>query len=39
MLKHVVLFKFKETSTKEEIDNVIQSFLNLKNLVKQIKNH
>jgi len=33
MLKHIVLFKFKETSKKEEIETIISSFLNLKNKI------
>jgi hypothetical protein len=37
-LRHIVLFKFKDASSSEEIDHVVKSFMALKELVPQIKN-
>lgn len=37
ILRHMVLFKFKETATAADIDNVIKDFAGLKAKIKQIK--
>lgn len=31
MLKHIVIFKFKQASSQEAIEEIVASFLNLKN--------
>ena len=36
-LKHVVSFKFKETSSQQDIDKVVNAFRNLPNEIPQIK--
>jgi hypothetical protein len=36
-LRHVVLFKFKETSSPQDIESVIAEFNSLKGKIKQIK--
>jgi hypothetical protein len=36
-LRHMVLFTFKETSTKEEVANVVKSFTGLYGKVPQVK--
>ena len=37
MLRHVVIFKFKETCSKESIDNVITAFKALKDKIPVVK--
>lgn len=37
MLRHVVIFKFKETSSKASIDSVLKSFVSLKEKIPVIK--
>ena len=39
MLRHVVLFKFKSDATKEQVQEVVDAFGNLKNKIKQIKGY
>lgn len=36
-LRHIVLFKFKESASKEEIEKVEKAFLDLPNKIEQIK--
>lgn len=36
MLRHVVLFKFKETSSKEEVSKVVDAFRSLKGSIPQV---
>lgn len=37
MLRHVVIFKFKETSSKSSIDSVVHAFVGLKDKISVIK--
>jgi hypothetical protein len=36
MLRHVVLFKFKDTSSKEEVEKVVDAFRSLKTSIPQV---
>lgn len=36
-LRHVVLFKFKDTSSQSDVDMVCQAFANLRNEIPEIK--
>ncbi len=36
MLRHVVLFKFKETSSKEEVSKVVDAFRSLKGSIPEV---
>jgi hypothetical protein len=36
-LQHVVIFKFKETSSKSSVDSVVQAFVGLKDKISVIK--
>ncbi len=36
LLRHVVLFKFKDSSSENEIERIVQSFMSLKNRVPQV---
>jgi hypothetical protein len=37
MLRHVVIFKFKESSSKESVDSVVKAFVGLKDKISVIK--
>ena len=37
MLKHVVLFKFKESASKENIQSLVDAFKGLKSSIKEVK--
>ena len=36
MLRHVVMFKFKETSSKEDVQKVVDAFRSLKKAIPQV---
>jgi hypothetical protein len=36
MLRHVVLFKFKDTSSKEDVQKVVDAFRSLKGAIPQV---
>jgi NADPH-dependent 7-cyano-7-deazaguanine reductase QueF len=36
LLRHVVLFKFRDSSSEDEVEQVVSSFMSLKNQVPQI---
>jgi hypothetical protein len=36
MLRHIVLFKFKETSVKEDVQRVVEAFRSLKQSIPQV---
>lgn len=37
MLRHVVMFKFKDETAQEDVDKVVNAFLDLKNSIPEIK--
>ncbi len=37
VLRHVVIFKFKESSSAEDVEKVAQAFANLKKQIKEVK--
>ena len=37
MIEHLVLFKFKESTTEDSKNNMLEKLLNLKNEIKEIR--
>ena len=37
VLRHIVVFKYKETATKEQVEKINKAFANLKNEIPQIR--